>query len=189
MSSIAIVEAFRHLPDPRRGAGRRHDQALCLALFTLAISAGCRGFISISDWLDSYQEALLALFCPAKNRLPSYSTIRRVLLSLDYKAYSLCLAKFFEIEPLPGDTIALDGKVLRGSYTVQTPASTTDSHPAIQLVTVYLVERGLILPIQPVDKKSNEIKALPPVVKELAHRSVVFSFDALHTQKNVSADY
>lgn len=36
MSEIAIIEAFADLPDPRRGAGQRHRQALCLALFTLA---------------------------------------------------------------------------------------------------------------------------------------------------------
>ena len=189
MSTLAIVEAFRELPDQRRGAGRRHNQALCLSLFTLAVSAGCRGFLSISDWLDSYRDELLELFSPPKDRLPSYSTIRRVLLNLDYKAYSLCLAKFFGIEPLAGETIALDGKVLRGSYVRDTPASTTESHRAIQLVTVYVVERGLILPIQPVDKKSNEITALPPVLKTLAYRGVVFAFDALNTQKNMSADY
>jgi DDE_Tnp_1-associated len=188
MNTLAIVEAFRDLPDIRRSAGRRHEHALCLALFTLAISAGCRGFLSISDWLSSYRDELVSLFHPAKNRLPSYSTLRRVLLTVDYKAYSICLAGFFEIEPLRGETIALDGKVLRGSYNVDTPASTTDSHPAIQLVTVYVVERGLILPIQPVDKKSNEITALPPVLKELAHRGVVFAFDALNTQKNLRAD-
>jgi len=185
MSTLAIVDAFRALPDPRRGAGRRHDQALCIALFTLAVSAGCRGFLAISDWLDSYRAELLSLFQPPKDRLPSYSTIRRVLLTLDYTAYSLCLAKFFEIEPLPGETVALDGKLLRGSYTLDTPASTTESHRAIQLVTVYVVERGLILPIQPVDKKSNEITALPPVLKALAQRGVVFAFDALNTQKKL----
>ena len=142
----------------------------------------------MSDWLDSYQDELLELFSPPKNRLPSYSTIRRVLLNLDYEAYSLCLANFFEIPPKPGETIALDGKVLRHSYAGDTPASTTDSHPAIQLVTVYVVEQGLILPIQPVDSKSNEIKALPPVLKALAHRGVVFAFDALNTQKNLSTN-
>ena len=188
MSTLAIVEAFRELPDPRRGAGRRHDQSLCLSLFTLAVSAGCRGFLSISDWLSSYRKELLELFSPPKDRLPSYSTIRRVLLNLDYEAYSLCLAKFFEIEPLAGETIALDGKVLRRSSLLETPTSTADSHKAIQLVTVYVVERGLILPIQPVDKKSNEITALPPVLKALAHRGVVFAFDALNTQKNLSAN-
>jgi predicted transposase YbfD/YdcC len=50
-------------------------------------------------------------------------------------------------------------------------------------VTVYVVERGLLLPIQAVDKKSNEITALPPVLKQLAHQGVVFAFDALNTQK------
>ena len=188
MSPLAIIEAFQELPDRRRGSGRRHSQALCLSLFTLAVSAGCRGFLAMSDWLDSYQDELLELFSPPKNRLPSYSTIRRVLLNLDYEAYSLCLANFFEIQPKPGETIALDGKVLRHSYAGDTPARTTDSHPAIQLVTVYVVEHGLILPIQPVDSKSNEIKALPPVLKALAHRGVVFAVDALNTQKNVSAN-
>jgi hypothetical protein len=171
------------LPDVRRGAGRRHEQALCLALFTLAISAGCRGFLAMQDWLKAYRTELLELFSPAKSRLPSYSTIRRVLLELDYTAYSDCLARFFQIEPQAGETIAMDGKVLCGSYNLDTPASTTESHPAIQLVTVYVVERGLILPIQPVDCKSNEIKALPPVLKVLAQRGVVFAFDALNTQK------
>lgn len=185
MSSLAIVAAFSGLPDARRDAGRRHDQALCIALFTLAISAGCRGFLSISDWLKGYRSELLELFSPAKSRLPSYSTIRRVLLGIDYEAYSRCLADFFVIEPLAGETIAMDGKVLRGSYNLDTPASTTESHPAIQLVTVYVVERGLILPIQPVDCKSNEIKALPPVLKALAERGVVFAFDALNTQKKL----
>jgi hypothetical protein len=189
MSSLAIVEAFRELPDRRRGAGRRHDQALCIALFTLAVSAGCRGFLAINDWLASYRVELLALFNPPKARLPSYSTIRRILLDLDYQAYSSCLASFFQITPQAGETIAMDGKVLRGSYNVDTPASTTESHPAIQLVTVYIIERGLILPIQPVDSKSNEIKAFPPVLAALAQRGVVFAFDALNTQKNLCANY
>jgi hypothetical protein len=48
-----------------------------------------------------------------------------------------------------------------------------------------VVERGLILPIQPVDCKSNEIKALPPASKALAERGVVFAFDALNTQKKL----
>jgi hypothetical protein len=189
MNHLAIIEVFNGLPDCRRGAGQRHDQRLCLALFTLAIAAGCRGFLSLQDWLKSYHSELLELFSPAKSRLPSYSTIRRVLLELDYQAYSQCLSRFFQIEPIAGETIAMDGKVLRGSYNLDTPASTTESHPAIQLVTVYVVERGLILPIQPVDCKSNEINALPPVIKELAERGVVFAFDALNTQKNLCANH
>lgn len=189
MSTLAIVETFRDLPDLRRTAGLRHDQALCLALFTLAISAGCQGFLAIQDWLTGYRQELLELFNPPKLRLPSYSTIRRVLLDLDYEAYSRCLATFFQIEPKSGETVALDGKVLRGSYNLDTPASTSEPHLAIQLVTVYVVERGLILPIQPVDCKSNEMKALPLVIKVLAKQGVVFAFDALNTQKNLRSNH
>ena len=38
MNTLAIVEALSDVPDARRGADRRHHQALCLALFTLAVS-------------------------------------------------------------------------------------------------------------------------------------------------------
>ena len=75
MSELAIVEAFEGLPDLRRSAGQRHNQALCLALFTLAIAAGNRGFLAMGDWLKSYEDELIRLFAPSKNRLPSYSTI------------------------------------------------------------------------------------------------------------------
>ena len=139
----------------------------------------------MSDWLVSYQDEILELFKPAKSRLHSYSTIRRVLLETDYETYSDCLTAFFQIEPKAGQTIAMDGKVARGSYHLRTPASTAESHPAIQLLTVYLVEQGLILPIQPIDCKTNEIKALPPVIKALAQCGVVFAFDALNTPKNL----
>jgi DDE_Tnp_1-associated len=185
MSSLTLLEAFADLPDTRRGAGQRHKQSLCLALFTLAICAGCRGFLAIGDWIESYREDLIALFQPEKERLPSYSTIRRVLLELDGPSYGACLSRFFQVEPQAGETIAWDGKTLRGSYNRDTAATNTETHPAIQLVTVYLIERGLTLAPQQVEHKSNEIKAFPAVIEQFAQRGVVFAFDALNTQKNL----
>jgi len=133
MSQIAIVKAFADLPDTRRRAGQRHHQALCLALFTLGVAAGNRGFLAIGDWLKAHHEQLVTLFQPPSGRLPSYSTIRRTLLRLEYQTYSGCLSRFFGIQPLRGETIALDGKVLRGSYECLTNDPTVDSHPAIML--------------------------------------------------------
>lgn len=183
MSTLAIVEAFSELPDPRRGAGCRHEYAVCLALFTLAISAGCRGFLSMGDWLKAYRAPLIELFGFPKHGIPSYSTIRRTILELDYQSYGDCVANFFQVEPKRGETVGIDGKVLCGSYNIETGSNRTDSHPAIQLVTVYVVERNLILSPQQVDCKTNEIKAIPPILEALAHRGVVFAFDALNTQK------
>ncbi len=115
--------------------------------------------------------------------LPSYSTIRRALLSLDYQEYSCRLAQFFGITPLAGETLALDGKVLRGSYLLETDNPHCESHKAITLVTAYLVERGLILPPCEVKDKSNEITAIPEFIKILAVKGVVFAFDSMNTQK------
>ncbi|MEA5597323.1 hypothetical protein [Rivularia sp. UHCC 0363] len=121
---------------------------------------------------------------PQKNRLPSYSTIRRALLRLDYRDYSARLSRFFGIQPLAGETIATDGKVLRGSYEASRDNPTLASHPAIMLVTAYIVERGLILEPYEVNAKTNEITALPALIEQMALRGVVFAFDAISSQKN-----
>lgn len=185
---VEILAAFSEIPDARHSLGKRHHISLCLALFTLAIAAGNQGFLAIGDWLKSYQAELLELFNPPKRRLPSYRTIRRVLLSLDYKQYSAALARFFDVEPLPGETLAMDGKQLRGSYQIETNNPESPPHPAILLVSAYIVERGLILEPHQVDSKTNEIKALPEFIEQLALKGVVIAFDAISTQKNMSDD-
>lgn len=81
---VEILNASVDLPDVRKASGKRHQMALCLTLFTLAVTAGNREFLAIGDWLKSYRSELIELFNPSKQRLPSYSTIRRVLLTLDY---------------------------------------------------------------------------------------------------------
>jgi hypothetical protein len=189
MSQLAIVEAFSALNDTRRGAGKRHEQALCLALFTLAVTAGNRGFQAIGDWLKAYQVELVELFQPPKGRLPSYSTIRRALLRTEYPAYSACLSRFFGIQPLGRETVALDGKSLRGSYEAISDDPRVESHPAIMLVSAYIVERGLILEPYEVSSKTNEITAIPAFIQQMALQGVVFAFDAISTQKNSSDDH
>ncbi|NJK58038.1 MAG: ISAs1 family transposase [Pleurocapsa sp. SU_5_0] len=184
MAEIALVSVLAGLPDRRRKQGRRHSLPLCLALFTLAVAAGNQGFLAIGDWLKSYKQQLKELF--EVDILPSYSTIRRALLYLDYKEYSARLAQFLEIEPISGETLALDGKVLRGSYLLETDNPHSQPHKAITLVSAYLVERGLILQPCEVKDKSNEITAIPEFIKALALKGVVFAFDSMNTQKKPS---
>jgi hypothetical protein len=59
---------------------------------------------------------LIYLFQPQKNRLPAYSTVYLALLKVDYKDYSVCLSKFFNVQTNTGETIGLDGEVLKRSY-------------------------------------------------------------------------
>ena len=187
MSKIAILKAFEGMPDERRKQGTRHSLQLCLALFTLAVAAGNQGFLAIGDWLKYHHDELKDLF--NVERIPSYSAIRRVLLRVNYLDYAARLADFFGVKPEIGETISLDGKTLKGSYLVQEDNPESEPHPAVILVTAYVVERGLILPPLQVDYGSNEITALPDLIKNLAVTGVVFSFDAINTQKNTSDNY
>jgi len=88
---------------------------------------------------------LLELFNLEKKRLPSYSTIRRTFLRIDQQRYSACLSRFLGIDPIERETIAVDGKVLLWYYEAINDDADVDSHPAIMLVSTYIVERGLIL--------------------------------------------
>lgn len=63
--------------------------------------------------------------------------------------------------------------------------STTEPHPAIQLVSVYLVERGLVLEPYEVERKSNEIKVLPQLVKQVACQGIVFGAVATVTPQDI----
>lgn len=107
------------------------------------------------------------------------------MLHVDYEHYSAYLANFFDIKPVCGETLALDGKVLRGSYLLEDDNPNSASHPAIMLVSAYIVERGLILEPFEVDAKTNEIKALAPLINKLALKGVVFAFDAINTPKKL----
>ncbi|MBD2412232.1 hypothetical protein H6H01_16065 [Nostoc calcicola FACHB-3891] len=149
------------------------------------MAAGNKGFLAIGDWISSYHEQLIELFKPAKNRLPSYSTVRRTLLYINHEQYSVCLAKFFNVQPACGETIGKKSKVLKGSYQIEDDNPNSDSHPAIMLVSSYLVERGLILEPFEVDAKTNEIKALPGLIEKLALKGVVFAIEAINTQKKL----
>ena len=77
--------------------------------------------------------------------------------------------------------------MLKGSYQLENDNLNSDSHPAIMLVSAYIVERGLILEPFEVDAKTNEIKALPILIEKLALQGVVFAFDAINTQKKLAS--
>ncbi len=126
--------------------------------------------------LQAPQEQLIDLFKPPKNRLPSYSTLRRALLHINYEQYSACLAKFFNVHVTSGETVGVDGKVLKSSYLLEDDNPNSDSHPAIMLVSAYIVERGLILEPFEVNAKTNEIKAIPELPIEIGSKRSCFRF-------------
>ncbi|WP_375512004.1 ISAs1 family transposase [uncultured Nostoc sp.] len=99
--------------------------------------------------------------------------MRRALLHVDYEDYSVCLSKFFNVQPNSGETVGKKSKVLKGSYQIENDNPKSDSHRAIMLVSSYIVERGLILEPFQVDAKTNDLIALPELISKLALKEVI----------------
>jgi len=126
MQQAAILEA---LPTYLTVVEGQHSLPLCLALFTGA--AGNKGFIAIGDWIRASSRPVNWPIWGGEERY-RHSTIRRMLLNLDYRVYSECLAKFFGIEPRGKPSpwmvkycgVPINWKLITNS----------ESHPAIMLV-------------------------------------------------------
>ncbi|MEG3897982.1 MULTISPECIES: hypothetical protein [unclassified Microcoleus] len=88
-------------------------------------------------------------------------TVFRPLLTITTKDKNPC----FALKPLPDK---------RWSRKFLDLNPYLDSHPAIMLVSAYIVERGLILEPYEVDSKTNEITAIPAFIEQMAVKGVVF---------------
>lgn len=78
-----VLDALRHVPDPRRARGKRHDWALILSVIASAVLSQQRSAAAIAHWVDSHTPLLLHAFQPPRRRMPSEATIRRVLRHID----------------------------------------------------------------------------------------------------------
>lgn len=83
-----LLSEFDKLEDPRRGAGKRHSQSFVLLIVVLATMSGYLGYRAIKDFIAKHRADLVLIFTPDKDRIPSYSTVRRVLIVLDFLKFN-----------------------------------------------------------------------------------------------------
>jgi len=95
----------------------------------------------------------------------------------------------FDVQPDAGETIGLDGKVLKGLYQLENDNLNSDSHPAIMLVNAYIALADLILEPFEVDAKTNEIKALPILIEKLALQELFSYLMPLIPKNNLPVNF
>ena len=177
----ALQSQLDTLDDPRRGQGKRHRQGLVLLIVLLATISGYLGYRAMEDFLTKHQAQLLTLFQPEKGRMPSYSTVRRVLMGVDFQQFTQ-IYKNWIAHHLPRqrdsageqlDWMSVDGKSLRG----------TASPDYVHLVSIFSSFDKVVLDTGKVDKKSNEIPLVQRMIAESGLKEVIYTMDALHCQK------
>jgi len=167
------------LPDPRKVRGQRH---LFLDIVLVAILAELCG---ADSWEDIHrfaksQEPWLRTFLSLPGGVPSADTFNRVFYMIDSKAFGECfLAWVRDVrKKIPGDIVALDGKTLR--------ASIAEGKPALHVVSAWSAANHLVLGQRSVDAKSNEITAIPELLKVLDVKGCIITIDAMGCQKDIA---
>ncbi|MGH2542535.1 MAG: ISAs1 family transposase, partial [Ardenticatenaceae bacterium] len=189
-----LWEALRDVPDPRAARGKRYEWSCLLVLLVSALVSGQRNGRAIGQWVQEHASELVAHLQPAKGRLPSTATLRRVLCRVDLTALEERVAQYSQalVEPHAAPTAspsptadtaetplrghALDGKAVRGANKHGT---------ALHLVSVTQHGSGIVLAQRAVDDKSNEIPAAAELLAGRALRGTVTTLDALLAQQEL----
>jgi hypothetical protein len=187
MSSFApLLALLSEVPDPRRGQGQKYKLEYVLLFSILAVVTGCNSYRGIATFIDVHRRRLNAAFGLGWKRAPAHTAIRYILKGLDplsiEPAFRRYAARLQAACGTPGcGSIALDGKVLRGSF------DNFNDRAAAQVLSAFATETSLVLAHVDIAEKSNEIPAAQALLAELgvAH-GVIVTLDAIHCQKNSS---
>jgi len=183
MEAVAIglvLSMFSTVCDPRAG-NARHRLIDILSIALLAMLSGADDYPGIVEFgLDRIE--LLRGYLALPHGIPSVSTFRRVFAAVDPQAMGEVLGRWSGelVKTCQGKQIAIDGKALRRSF------ERTWKKMGLQMVTAYCVEDSLVLAQSAVEEKSNEITAVPKLLKMLDLNGAVITVDALNTQKAIA---
>jgi predicted transposase YbfD/YdcC len=171
---------IKDMDDPR-ASNARHFLTDILVIAILAVMAGADDYPGIVEYGVDEQQ-WLKTFLPLPHGIPSISTFRRLFAALKPSVLAGVMSRWaVEIAgTLAGKQVCLDGKTLRRSFEQGWDKS------GLHLVTAWCVEEKLVFAQQAVDEKSNEIKAVPPLLNMLDLKGAVVTSDAMNTQKNIA---
>jgi predicted transposase YbfD/YdcC len=175
-----LLDHFASLPDPRIDRGKLHDLVDIVALAICAVLAGCNEYTAIEAFGQA-KEAWLKTFLRLPNGIPSHDTIGRVLALLAPEGFDDCFGRWMAeaCEGLPLKHVAVDGKAMRGSGS---PLA-----PCLHLVSAFATANGVTLGQRAVAEKSNEITAIPQLLRVLDVAGAVVTIDAMGCQKEIAA--
>lgn len=177
LKRLRIVEIFSEVANPRTGNRETHWLINNLTIAVCAVICGADGWEEVEAWGEAHLE-WLRQHLDLKEGIPSHDTFGRVFGLLDPKAFEACLLKWMAemITHLGGQQVCLDGKEARRSY------DRYHRRQAIQVVSAFLVDAGLVLGERKTQRKGQEIKTVQELLTQLELQGCVVTADALHAQ-------
>lgn len=184
-----VSDYFSELEDPRTSINVQHPFVSVVMIALMGVLAGASGPTAIAKWAGLKKDLLLtSLELP--NGIPCKDVFRRVLSTLNPGAFQACFTNWIqslrEVAVASSDStdppiMAIDGKTLRRSH------DQSRGLGALHVVSVWATDLGLSLGQVATDEKSNEITAIPELLKLVDLKGTVITIDAMGTQKAIAA--
>jgi len=183
-----VILHFEKLEDPRSTINLQHPLISVVVIALMAVLAGASGPTAIAKWAALKEEFLLnALNLP--NGIPRKDVFRRVLMALRPGAFQSCFVNWLKslrataaaATGVEQPILAVDGKTARRSHDRKKGLG------ALHSVSVWASEFGLSLGQVACAEKSNEITAIPELLRLVDIKGAIITIDAMGTQKAIAA--
>lgn len=168
------------LEDPRTGNAGLHDFHELLMIALCAVLCGGQGAVDMALFAKA-KEPFLRGFLKLENGVPSHDTFSRLFRQLDSTQFQAAFQRFMAgFSKQCQGVVAIDGKVLRRSF------DRASGKSPLHMVSAWGCEQRLVLAQIATDAKSNEITAVPELLKMLSLKGAIVTADALNCQRVIA---
>ena len=178
MKKLSLMEVLSGIEDTRRNRSVMYPLHEILIIMLLAVICGATSYAKVEMFGKSKQE-WLKTFLKLENGIPNACTFRNVIKEIDTKKLHEVFCKWMKsvIKEVYG-VVAIDGKQARRTK--------DDKKKPLHVVSAFSAEYGLVIGQIACEEKSNEITAIPKLLKMLEIKGCIVTIDAMGTQTEIA---
>ena len=178
--SLTFLDFMGRITDPRKPYNQLHSFLNIVVIAVLATLCGADTWNEIENWGNACKD-WLSTFLVLNDTIPSHDTFNRVFQMIDPEEFHRVFTEWIQsaVAQVKG-VVSIDGKTVRRSH------DRKNGKNPIHVVSAWAGELSLVLGQEKVDEKTNEITAIPELLKKLAIEGCTVTIDAMGTQKKIA---